>query len=48
MPKPGVFDFVNKVKWDAWNALGTLQKETSRQNYVDVISSLSPSSEASS
>lgn len=48
VPKPGVFDFVNKAKWDAWNALGSLPKETARQNYVDLVSSLSSSSEASS
>ncbi|XP_037365674.1 enoyl-CoA delta isomerase 2-like isoform X2 [Talpa occidentalis] len=46
-PKPGVFDFVNKAKWDAWNGLGSLPKETARQNYVDLVSSLS-SSESSS
>ncbi|KAL6090936.1 hypothetical protein STEG23_008965 [Scotinomys teguina] len=48
VPKPGVFDLVNKAKWEAWNALGSLPKETARQNYVDLVSSLSPSSEASS
>ncbi|XP_055451108.1 enoyl-CoA delta isomerase 2 [Psammomys obesus] len=48
VPKPGVFDFVNKAKWDAWNALGSLPKETARQNYVDLVSSLGPTSEASS
>lgn len=47
MPKPGVFDFVNKAKWDAWNALGSLSKEAARENYVILVSSLSPSSEAS-
>lgn len=26
MPKPGMLDFVNKAKWDAWNALGSLPK----------------------
>ncbi|PNI62966.1 ECI2 isoform 5, partial [Pan troglodytes] len=26
MPKPGVFDLINKAKWDAWNALGSLPK----------------------
>lgn len=41
MPKPGVFDFDNKAKRDA-------RKETARQNYVDLVSSLSSSSEASS
>ncbi|XP_007522269.3 enoyl-CoA delta isomerase 2 isoform X1 [Erinaceus europaeus] len=49
IPKPGAFDFVNKAKWDAWNGLGSLPKETARQNYVDLVSSLSgPSSESSS
>ncbi|XP_006099398.1 enoyl-CoA delta isomerase 2, mitochondrial isoform X1 [Myotis lucifugus] len=48
MPKPGVFDFINKAKWDAWNALGSLPKETARQNYVDLVSSLTASSESSS
>ncbi|XP_066124492.1 enoyl-CoA delta isomerase 2 [Saccopteryx bilineata] len=48
VPKPGVFDFINKAKWDAWNALGSLPKETARQNYVDLVSSLSSSSESSS
>ncbi|XP_027724955.1 enoyl-CoA delta isomerase 2, mitochondrial isoform X2 [Vombatus ursinus] len=39
-PKPGMLDFVNKAKWDAWNALGSLPKDTARQNYVDLVSSL--------
>ncbi|XP_047414128.1 enoyl-CoA delta isomerase 2 isoform X1 [Sciurus carolinensis] len=47
-PKPGMLDFINKTKWDAWSALGSLPKETARQNYVDLVSSLSPSSESSS
>ncbi|XP_011229357.2 enoyl-CoA delta isomerase 2, mitochondrial isoform X1 [Ailuropoda melanoleuca] len=47
-PKPGVFDLINKAKWDAWNALGNLPKETARQNYVDLVSGLSSSSDSSS
>uniref|UniRef100_A0A8D1DX66 Enoyl-CoA delta isomerase 2 n=1 Tax=Sus scrofa TaxID=9823 RepID=A0A8D1DX66_PIG len=43
-PKPGMLDFILKAKWDAWNALGNLPKETARQNYVDLVSSLSASS----
>uniref|UniRef100_A0A6I8PPF5 Enoyl-CoA delta isomerase 2 n=1 Tax=Ornithorhynchus anatinus TaxID=9258 RepID=A0A6I8PPF5_ORNAN len=39
-PKPGMLDFVNKAKWDAWRALGSLPKENARQNYVDLVSSL--------
>ncbi|XP_055451109.1 enoyl-CoA delta isomerase 3, peroxisomal-like [Psammomys obesus] len=39
MPKPGVFDFVNEA--NAW-------KKTARQDYMDQVYNLSPSSEASS
>ncbi|XP_038626262.1 enoyl-CoA delta isomerase 2 isoform X1 [Tachyglossus aculeatus] len=39
-PKPGMLDFVNKAKWDAWHALGSLPKENARQNYVDLVTSL--------
>lgn len=46
-PKPGMLDFVNKAKWEAWNGLGSLPKDTARQNYVDLVTSLS-SSEAPS
>ncbi|XP_034365929.1 enoyl-CoA delta isomerase 3, peroxisomal-like [Arvicanthis niloticus] len=41
MPKPAVFDFDNNAKQDA-------QTETARKNHVDLVSSLSFSSEASS
>lgn len=42
-PKPGMMDFVNKAKWEAWNELGSLPKEAARQNYVDLVASLSSS-----
>ncbi|XP_017894524.1 PREDICTED: enoyl-CoA delta isomerase 2, mitochondrial isoform X4 [Capra hircus] len=48
VPKPGMLDFINKTKWDAWNALGSLSKEAARQNYVDLVSKLSASSESPS
>ncbi|XP_064332224.1 enoyl-CoA delta isomerase 2 isoform X2 [Camelus dromedarius] len=44
LPKPGMMDLVNKAKWDAWSALGSLPKETARENYVDLVSSLSAAS----
>ncbi|XP_045722396.1 enoyl-CoA delta isomerase 2 isoform X1 [Mirounga angustirostris] len=47
-PKPGLFDLINNAKWDAWNALGSLPKETARQNYVDLVSGLRSSSDSSS
>ncbi|XP_074204139.1 enoyl-CoA delta isomerase 2 isoform X1 [Camelus bactrianus] len=45
LPKPDMMDLVNKAKWDAWSALGSLPKETARENYVDLVSSLSAASE---
>ncbi|KAJ8277026.1 hypothetical protein GJAV_G00070630 [Gymnothorax javanicus] len=39
-PKPGMLDFVNKAKWDAWKALGSVSQDEARQQYVDLISSL--------
>jgi len=39
-PKPGMLDFVNKVKWDAWKSLGSISQEEARQKYCDLIGSL--------
>ncbi|XP_037699871.1 enoyl-CoA delta isomerase 2 isoform X2 [Choloepus didactylus] len=47
VPKPAIFDMINKAKWEAWNALGSLPKDTARQNYVDLVSSLGSPSESS-
>ncbi|XP_004387613.2 enoyl-CoA delta isomerase 2 isoform X1 [Trichechus manatus latirostris] len=47
MPKPGMLDLISKAKWDAWSALGSLPKETAKQNYVELVSSLSSSASSS-
>uniref|UniRef100_A0A672FLH4 Enoyl-CoA delta isomerase 2 n=1 Tax=Salarias fasciatus TaxID=181472 RepID=A0A672FLH4_SALFA len=39
-PKPGMLDFVNKVKWDAWKSLGSIPQDEARQQYCDLVSSL--------
>uniref|UniRef100_A0A3B4ZY24 Enoyl-CoA delta isomerase 2 n=1 Tax=Stegastes partitus TaxID=144197 RepID=A0A3B4ZY24_9TELE len=39
-PKPGMLDFVNKVKWDAWKALGSISQDEARQQYCDLVGSL--------
>ncbi|XP_078724889.1 enoyl-CoA delta isomerase 2-like isoform X2 [Lampetra fluviatilis] len=39
-PKPGMLDFVNKMKWEAWKNLGPLSKEEARLKYVQLIDSL--------
>ncbi|KAI7792384.1 enoyl-CoA delta isomerase 2, mitochondrial isoform X1 [Triplophysa rosa] len=38
--KPGMLDFVNKAKWDAWKSLGSVSQEEARQKYVELITSL--------
>ncbi|KAH0617948.1 hypothetical protein JD844_016748 [Phrynosoma platyrhinos] len=40
IPKPGMLDFVNKAKWDAWNSLRTLPQDSARQKYIELVSSL--------
>jgi acyl-CoA-binding protein len=39
--KPGFSDMVGRAKWDAWNALKGTSSETAKQQYVDLIQSLS-------
>ncbi|KAG8442441.1 hypothetical protein GDO86_011285 [Hymenochirus boettgeri] len=39
-PKPGMLDFVNKAKWDAWKSLGSLSKDDARHSYVELVSGL--------
>ncbi|XP_077592432.1 enoyl-CoA delta isomerase 2 isoform X2 [Stigmatopora nigra] len=47
-PKPGMLDFINKAKWDAWNSLGSLAQEEARQRYCDLIGSLAAAEEGGS
>ncbi|XP_069586819.1 enoyl-CoA delta isomerase 2-like isoform X1 [Ranitomeya imitator] len=39
-PKPGLLDFVNKAKWDAWKAVGSLSQDDARKSYVELVSNL--------
>ena len=32
-----MLDFVGQAKWDAWNALGNVDKTEAQRRYVDVI-----------
>ncbi|XP_020783246.1 enoyl-CoA delta isomerase 2, mitochondrial isoform X2 [Boleophthalmus pectinirostris] len=38
--RPGMIDFINRAKWDAWNALGDTAQDDARQQYCDLIGSL--------
>ncbi|MFL6693870.1 MAG: acyl-CoA-binding protein [Ramlibacter sp.] len=39
--KPGFGDMVGRAKWDAWNALKGTPQDGAKQQYVDLIRSLS-------
>jgi diazepam-binding inhibitor (GABA receptor modulating acyl-CoA-binding protein) len=39
--KPGFGDMVGRAKWDAWNALKGTSSEDAKQQYADLIESLS-------
>jgi acyl-CoA-binding protein len=39
--KPGFSDMVGRAKWDAWNALKGTATDAARQQYIDLIESLS-------
>jgi acyl-CoA-binding protein len=39
--KPGFGDMVGRAKWDAWNAVKGTSQDEARQQYVDLIRSLS-------
>ena len=39
--KPGFGDMIGRAKWDAWNGLKGTSSEAAKQQYVDLIKSLS-------
>ncbi|MFN9728648.1 acyl-CoA-binding protein [Acidovorax sp.] len=39
--KPGFSDMVGRAKWDAWNSLKGTDAEAAKQQYIDLIASLS-------
>ncbi|KAK3750192.1 hypothetical protein QZH41_015415, partial [Actinostola sp. cb2023] len=39
-PKPGAFNFVEKVKWTAWSNLGSMTKDEAEKQYIQYVSEL--------
>ena len=39
--RPGFVDMVGRAKWDAWNKLKGTEQDAARQQYIDLIASLS-------
>ncbi|XP_070175138.1 acyl-CoA-binding domain-containing protein 5-like isoform X3 [Littorina saxatilis] len=40
-PKPGIWNLVNRKKWEAWSELGEMQKESAMLFYVDELKNVS-------
>ncbi|KAL7413231.1 acyl CoA binding protein-domain-containing protein [Mrakia frigida] len=40
--KPGMFDFVGKAKWEAWNKVKGTSKEDAQKTYVEKLKAVSP------
>jgi len=38
--KPGMFDFINAAKYNAWSSKKGLTKEQAMQHYVDLVNQL--------
>jgi len=38
--RPGMTQFVERAKWDAWNELKGTSQDEARQGYIDLIESL--------
>ena len=39
--KPGFSDMVDRAKWDAWNGMKGTAADASKQQYIDLVESLS-------
>lgn len=39
--KPGFSDMVGRAKWAAWNGMKGLESDAAKQQYVDLVESLS-------
>ncbi len=37
LPKPAVWDVINKAKWNAWSKLGQMSKDEAMARYVEEI-----------
>ena len=43
IPQPSLFDFTNKVKWEAWNSLKGMSQEKAKCLYIKLLQSLDTS-----
>lgn len=41
-PRPSFYKFSERAKWDAWNSLGDMTKESAMENYLSLLDELIP------
>ena len=44
-PQPSLFDFTNKVKWEAWNSLKDMSQDKAKCLYIKLLQDIDPSFE---
>jgi len=42
IPKPNWYDLKGKAKWEAWKALGNLDPSEAKNNYIELVLTVSP------
>ncbi len=40
IPKPGIFSYTARQKWEAWNSLGTTSSNDAKSQYVELVNTL--------
>ena len=43
LAQPSIFDFKNKIKWEAWNSIKGLSKNKAQCLYIKLVESIDPS-----
>ena len=46
IPKPGMFSFTSREKWEAWNSCGHMSQADAMTNYIDIVNCLDTSNGA--
>lgn len=41
-PKPHMFDFIGKAKWESWNSLRDLAQSEAKKNYIHLVKDIDP------
>lgn len=44
IPQPSLFDFTNKIKWEAWNSIKGISTDKAKCSYIKLVQSIIDSS----